>query len=347
MTHMVTALTVSLSLVFSTGRAADAPIGVIGPQTVDASDVEAAAQDVFKELQGDFEAELKQLRLTQARARHSVLERELERFLDERALDLEAAARGISKDALRAGIKIPPVSDTEIQAFYKANRPRINQPYAEVATDIRNYLAADHQRLAAEAFHAQLRRKHDIRSMLEPRREMVDAVGPSIGAQGAPVTIVEFADFQCPYCAQSTSVLKALLAKYPQDLRLVFRHLPLVDIHDNALQAARAAVCAERQGKFWPVHDALFLNQDALEAPALDNMVRAQGVDMDRQSKCVAEAATMDTIDADSNAAFELGISSTPAFLVNGRLIVGSASMEELDDLIQDELRRARAGGRH
>jgi protein-disulfide isomerase len=127
----------------------------------------------------------------------------------------------------------------------------------------------------------------------------------------------------------------------------VFRHLPLVDIHDNALQAARAAVCAERQGKFWPVHDALFLNQDALEAPALDNMVRAQGVDMDRQSKCVAEAATMDTIDADSNAAFELGISSTPAFLVNGRLIVGSASMEELDDLIQDELRRARAGGRH
>lgn len=309
-------------------------------QPITASDVESASSALFAEHRASFSSELRQLQARQAREYHELLARELERLLDRRALDMEVAARDVSAEKLLSQIDVAPVTDVEVRAFYAANRARIGEPYEQAEAEIREHLVSQHTTAATRAFYDRLRQRHEIHSGLQPHREQVNATGASVGPADAPVTIVEFADFQCPYCAQSASVLKSLRTKYGDRLRLVFRHLPLVDIHPSALSAARAAVCADQQGKFWAMHEAMYGNQNALDPAALENTARKLGLNSDRYARCVAEDATTRQIDADANAAFELGISSTPSFLINGRLIVGSPPEGELTALIEDELRR-------
>jgi protein-disulfide isomerase len=320
---------------------APAGIATVGAEQITAGDVEAVASAAFAEQRDAYQSELKQLEARHAREHHQLLEQELERLLDRRALELEAASQGASAAAVTASIVVAAVSDTEVSSFYEANKARIGEPFAQAEKQVRDYLAAEHNKLASRAFYDQLRSRYHIRSELPPHREPVSVSGPSRGRADAPVTIVEFADFQCPYCEQSTSILKALQAKYGDQLRLVFRHLPLVDIHPNALVAARAAVCADQQGKFWPMHDAMFGDQDALDPAALSKTARRLGLDTRRYAACLDADATTRLVNADANAAFELDLSSTPSFLVNGRLLVGSAPEAELDALIKDELQRA------
>jgi protein-disulfide isomerase len=325
---------------------APAGIATVGAAQLTASDIEAAASAAFAEQRAGYESELKQLAARHAREHHQLLEQELERLLDRRALELEAESRGASAAAVTAGIAVAAVSDTEVSSFYEANKARIGEPFAQAEKQVRDYLAAEHNKLASRAFYDQLRGRYHIRSELPPHREAVSVSGPARGRADAPVTIVEFADFQCPYCKQSTSILKALQAKYGDQLRLVFRHLPLVDIHPNALVAARAAVCADQQGKFWPMHDAMFGNQDALDPAPLSKTAGRLGLDTRQFATCLEDDATTRLVNADANAAFELDLSSTPSFLVNGRLLVGSAPETDFDALIKDELQRASRAGK-
>src|SRR5262249_22720056 len=148
-----------------------------------------------------------------------------------------------------------------------------------LATPIKQYLASQHNDQATHAFYQGLRSKHAIVSRLEPYRVAVGASGAVRGRADAPITIVEFGDFQCPYCQQEEATLRSVMTKFEGKVRLVFRHLPLTKVHPNAMIAAQAAVCADRQGRFWEMHDALYADQNALSADSLRETAGKLGLD--------------------------------------------------------------------
>ncbi|MFI4914501.1 MAG: DsbA family protein, partial [Steroidobacterales bacterium] len=139
----------------------------------------------------------------------------------------------------------------------------------------------------------------------------------------------------------------AVLAKHPDDVRLVFRHLPLTSLHPNAQIAAEAAVCADAQGKFWEMHDAMFGDQNSLAASSLKQTAQRLGLDTGQFASCLSDAKTSQTVATDARAANALGVSGTPSFFINGRLIDGNVPQEQFEALIGEELQRApnRRGG--
>jgi len=162
---------------------------------------------------------------------------------------------------------------------------------------------------------------------------------PFIGPEDAPVTIIEFSDYQCPYCRRWTEqVEKKLLETYGDKLRIVYRDFPLTSMHAEALPAAEAANCAGEQGKYWEYHDALFamkygLGQDAYIAYAKD-----LGLDVDKFTACMNEHRYRDEVLADREYALNLGVQSTPTFFVNGIAIVGAQPFEVFQSIIDQEL---------
>ncbi|MDT8437322.1 MAG: DsbA family protein [Gemmatimonadota bacterium] len=164
------------------------------------------------------------------------------------------------------------------------------------------------------------------------------------GEADAAVTVVEFSDFQCPFCRVLSGRLDSLLAAYPGQVRHVFRHLPLEAIHPQARAAAVAAECAEEQGRFWPYHDLLFAEAAEVKAGGYDYAVRFEalpGADAAAFEACVAEDRPAGRIEADMRAAAGLGIRGTPGILVNEMLVGGAVPLDSLRRLVERGLARA------
>ena len=160
---------------------------------------------------------------------------------------------------------------------------------------------------------------------------------PIRGAIDATVTIVEFADFQCPYCAKVTPALTRLLDDYPDDVRLAFKHLPL-PMHDNAEPAARAALAAQLQGSFWKMHDLLFSNQAPLDRANYIAYAEILGLDLQKFVADMDSDAVGERISVDVNEADRLGVSGTPGFFINGRYVSGAIPYEDFKRMIDAEL---------
>jgi protein-disulfide isomerase len=147
------------------------------------------------------------------------------------------------------------------------------------------------------------------------------ANSPILGPGDAPVTIVEFSDFQCPFCSRVDPVLKQVLAQYPKQVRLIYKNLPLTSIHPYALGAAQAAVAAQKQGKFWEMHDLLFANQRALQPDALKSYAQRLGLDVAKFEADSAAAETMAAIQDDIKLSRTVGVRGTPTLFVNGKIL--------------------------
>jgi protein-disulfide isomerase len=156
----------------------------------------------------------------------------------------------------------------------------------------------------------------------------IDTTGaPTKGAEKAAVTIVEWADFECPFCGVAAPLLKGIVEKYPDQVQLVFKHYPL-SAHQHSDQAARAAVAAQKQGKFWPLQQALFASQKTgLDEPNIQKLARDAGLDMKEFESDVASEATADYVAHDRKQADELGLEGTPMIYINGRYF----SLEQFD----------------
>ncbi len=161
------------------------------------------------------------------------------------------------------------------------------------------------------------------------------------GRADALVTIVEFGDFQCPYCRQSTATLDDVLARHGDDVRVAFRHNPL-PIHADARAAAEAALAAARQDKFWPMHDRLFDSQLELSAGKYREYATALGLDVERFDRDLADPALERQLQDDVDTAKRFGVTGTPAFFVNGRFLSGAQPAGVFDRVIAEELARAR-----
>jgi protein-disulfide isomerase len=159
------------------------------------------------------------------------------------------------------------------------------------------------------------------------------------GPDDAPVTLVEYGDFQCPYCGEAYPVVNELRARFGDQLRFVFRHMPLSDLHPRAPFAAEAAEAAAAQGRFWEMHDRLFEHQHELEDSDLRTHAEAVGVaDGARFDVELRDHAHAARVEDDYRSGAESGVPSTPRFFVNGLIHLGSASYAELGEAIDAEL---------
>ncbi|MGB8213513.1 MAG: DsbA family protein [Anaerolineales bacterium] len=171
------------------------------------------------------------------------------------------------------------------------------------------------------------------------RRVTVSTDGqPSIGPSNAPVTIVEFSDYQCPYCqAWFQQVYQPLLASYPNKIRFVYRDLPL-PMHPEAVPAAEAADCAGEQGAYWKYHDALFNQQYGLNRAAYEHYAADLGLDAKAFSACLDSNRYLSKIQANASDAASVGLNSTPSFVINGRVLIGALPLADFKAVIDEEL---------
>jgi Na+/H+ antiporter NhaA len=179
----------------------------------------------------------------------------------------------------------------------------------------------------------------DLTDPVDPERDHVR------GPDGAPVTLVEYADFECPYCGQAEPVVRELLAQFGGDLRYVFRHLPLVDVHEHAQLAAEAAEAAGVQGRFWEMHDLLFAHQDALTLQDLDRYARELGLDVERFSEQLRTRKYASRIARDVDSADSSGVAGTPSFFINGRRQTGAYDLDTLSAMVAREAKAAARPG--
>jgi protein-disulfide isomerase len=269
----------------------------------------------------------------------------LEELIDERLIEAEAKARGLSPDDLAKleAAKAAPVQQADIQKFFDEVKERLPKD-AKVETfadQIRARLEAQNQAAARQAFVDGLREKAQVAVALEPPRIEVSAVGAALGPENAPITIVEFSDYECPFCKRAHPTVTEVVKRYPDKVRLVYRHFPLDNMHPNARPAAEASLCAEEQGKFWPYHDLLFASSDKLTAPTLRGVAEKAGLDLAKYDACVKERRHRARVDADVADGRAARVSGTPAFFVNGIPLSGARSVEEFVQIIDRELARA------
>lgn len=162
---------------------------------------------------------------------------------------------------------------------------------------------------------------------------------PAIGPADAPITIIEFSDYECPYCRRwHNEVFNRLIETYPEQVRLIYRDFPLSSIHANAFAAAEAANCANEQGAFWEFHDRLFSMELGLGMEAYRSYASQLGLDTQAFIKCLESGRYRDEVQADYDFAAELGVRSTPTFFINGIAIVGAQPFEVFQQVIDKEL---------
>jgi protein-disulfide isomerase len=281
------------------------------------------------------------LKLSQAvyEARRAVLDN----LVGEALIEQEAKARGVDRLAFvgqEVTSKVTPPTDAEVAAWHQANPERVGGASLEQArSPIRAYLIQERTRSARQELLERLKAKTPVRVMLEPPRQAVHAASdsPTRGPAGAPIEMVEFSDFQCPYCQRVFPTVKKVLEAYGDRIRLVYRHFPLPN-HPNARPAAEAAQCANEQGKFWPYHDRLFSTPNRLSDTELKQGAAELGLDSASFNQCLDSHKFKAIIDSDLQAGDDAGVSGTPAFFINGRELSGAQSFETFKRVIDEEL---------
>jgi protein-disulfide isomerase len=239
------------------------------------------------------------------------------------------------------GDKILGPTDEQVERFYEQQKARIGRPLEEVRSQIERVLQQQIVRTAHDELVARLRGGSEILVSIEPPRVEVTAETLRVrGPEDAPVSIIEFSDFQCPFCRQVQPALAAVQAKYGDQVRWSFKDLPLSSIHPQAQKAAEAARCAAEQDKFWEFRAEMFGSTNITRA-LFDSTAEGLGVKMDDFAACLDSDRHRDAVIADSAEAESMGISGTPAFVINGVLLTGAQPLENFVAVIDRELERA------
>ncbi len=268
----------------------------------------------------------------------------LDAMLDQQVVEREARAQHVNPEQLieqRVTAKIALATPAEIDTFYVHNRGQmagrtLEQSSASIAAALKtNRLAS-----SRAEYVRTLRKRYAAHVLLEPPRFAASPDDdPSRGAASAPITIVEFSDFQCPFCTRAEDTINEVLAKYGDRVRLVFRDFPL-SIHPFAEGAAIAGDCAREQGKYWEMNRAMYANQAKLSTTDLASTAGSIGLDVERFKACMASPESHAEVAKDMAEGQALGISGTPTFFINGVMIVGARELEVFTRTIDRELER-------
>jgi protein-disulfide isomerase len=236
------------------------------------------------------------------------------------------------------------VSSQEVQAFIKERGISQDKINPSVIQQIKEYIENTRIASALDKWFWQQVKAHQIKINLTPpqeHREIIDISGsPYRGPKDAPVTIVEYSDFECPYCEKADATVRQLLKKYPNSVKVVYKHYPL-DFHQNAQAAAEASVCAAEQSNeyFWQLHDLMFSQRRNLSLGVIKDGAKSIGLNYQQFSACLASDRPAKKVAQDMLQGSQIGVSSTPVFFVNGRLMQGAQPLSVFIEKVEAELR--------
>jgi protein-disulfide isomerase len=271
----------------------------------------------------------------------------LEVMIGDLLIEEAAKAAGTSKDDFQKkeiAARLKPVTDEDVKLFYEENKERAQgRSVEQLGGAIRDFLGGQRQQQARAQLVDDLKAKTPARILLDPPRQTVAVASddPSSGPANAPVTVVEFSDYQCPFCARVVPTIVKLRQTYGDKIRVVFKDFPLPN-HGNAPKAAEAAHCAGEQGKYWDMHDRLFANQQALAVPSLKQTAAGLGLDAGKFDQCLDSGKYAASVSADMKQGEQLGVQSTPTVYVNGRAVVGAQPFEFFKSVIDEELAKTK-----
>ncbi|MBO0911530.1 MAG: thioredoxin domain-containing protein, partial [Acidobacteria bacterium] len=273
---------------------------------------------------------------------YEIKRKALETLIEQKLLENAAKEKGITTDKLleqEVEGKVQEPSDAEIEGYYLAQRDRLNRPLDDaLKAQLRLSIKQAKTRQLREEYMKGLRSDGKVVVLLSPPRADV-AYDPKRlrGNPKAPVMIVEFSDYECPYCHQAEPVVKNILARYGDKVSLSYRDFPLTTIHNQAMIAAEASRCAEEQGKFWEYHDQLF-TASKLDKDALVEYARTLKLDDKQFDACLTSEKYKADIEKDEAEGRKAGVNGTPGFFINGIELSGAKPGDAFAQIIDDEL---------
>jgi protein-disulfide isomerase len=324
--------------------------GVSAPATTSSGDASQVVAEVDGTpiTRGDLDKTAAEPLLAIRQQEYETLRRALDEMITDRLMEKEAAARKITKEALlKSEVEdlVPAPDAAKLDALYEQHRHRFGGKSREqMGPEIARAVRQQDLNARRQAFAEELRSKGKVRVALDPPRAHVaiPAGAPALGPASAPVTIVEFSDYQCPYCKRAQGVVDELVAKYKDKIRLVHRDFPL-DNHPGAVPAARAARCADEQGKFWDYHRGLLMTPGDFSDEDLRSRAASLGLDASKFDTCLKSDRHDAAIRASVEDGQRIGVTGTPAFFINGRMLFGARPIEQFQEVIEAEL--AQQGG--
>jgi protein-disulfide isomerase len=303
-------------------------------------------QLTYGELKKGIEMDLIKLQADYLTNRYDAESEAMDDKVNQALLEAEAKKEGLAdasallKKEVEAKTDAP--TETEIKELFDANARKLRgKTLDEVRPDITKAVSQRKQGERFQVYITDLRKQYGVVTQLPypdlPRVPVSVDDDPSTGPADAPITIVQFAEYQCPYCGKAAESVAEVEKNYPGKIHFVFRDFPL-GFHDRAIPAAIAANCAEQQGKYWEVHDALMSNQRALEDADLERVARDAKLDIDKWQTCRKDPAIEAEIHKDMDDGNKAGVSGTPAFFINGVFLNGAQPYEKFKAIIDREL---------
>jgi protein-disulfide isomerase len=272
---------------------------------------------------------------------YQIKKKALDSLITQRIVDMEAKKKGVSADKLyeqEVDAKVAEPTDVELKAIYTVQKEQ-NRSFEEVKLQLAQTLKRARIQQARQEFSTRLREQAKVSIMLNaPHVEVAFDPARVRGNPKAKVMIVEFSDFQCPYCGKVEATLKSVLAKHEGTVALSFRDMPLSAIHPFAYGAAEAARCAGDQGKFWEYHDLLFADQGKLDQSGLLDKARSLKLDEKQFDTCTSSEKYKTQIQQDSQEGTRVGVNGTPGFFINGVFLNGAQPESAFESAIQEQL---------
>jgi protein-disulfide isomerase len=273
----------------------------------------------------------------------------LNQLMRQKLIEAEAKKKGLTAEELvkqEVDSQIAEPSDDEAKGYYLAAKNESSLTFEEIKGQIKQLLRTAEIQQAREKYVESLRAKANVSVRLRsPKVEVAYDPARVRGDAKAPVTIVEFSDFQCPFCQKAEPILKDLLAKYNGRVKLAFLDFPMRSLHPQAQIAAEAARCADQQGKFWQYHDVLFTDQTKLDEAGLAQSARSLGLDENSFQSCLKSGKFKAQIEHDVQEGTQAGVAGTPAFFINGISLNGVQPEAAFEKIINTELADIGGGG--
>lgn len=298
---------------------------------------EILEKDIYKGIESEiYDAEMKLYDLKMGKLRAIIIEK---------IMSLDPKKKGLTNDQylekyITNSIKI---TDDQINKFAKERKIPKEHINTQMMNRIRQYLSGMEKKKAIDTWLARKTKGNAVEVYLKkPERPVFKVdVGESLyaGAADAKVTVIEFTDFQCPFCSKASMTMRKLKKKYGNKIKVVMKHFPL-PFHKNAKDASEAMLCMSEQSKdkAWKMYGAMFDQQDKLTYSDLQEVAKKNGADTKKFDECMKSDRFVKSIDADIEQGSKLGINSTPTFFVNGKMVSGALPVSVFSELIEEEL---------
>jgi len=273
---------------------------------------------------------------------YQIKKKALDNLISQKLVEAEAKKKGVTMEKLyeqEVDAKVPEPTDVELNAIYAVQKEQLNRPFEDVKAQLQQNLKRAKTQQARQEYSARLRDQAKVAILLSAPRIQVGFDPARVrGNPKARVMIVEFSDFQCPYCSQVEATLKSVLSKHQDTVALAFRDMPITQIHPMAQGAAEAARCAGEQGKFWEYHDLLIGDQGSLDRNGLIAKAVKLQLDAKQFEACVSSEKFKAQVQQDNQEGLRAGVSGTPGFFINGIFMSGAQPEAIFEKAIEEQL---------